>query len=496
MVALCRPEGQTIFGCRGRTRYTVSDMLLLLFLAGIGIFEAGGDVGKTVKPGSAEFDAERGTYRVTGAGTNMWFTEDAFHFVWKKVPGDAMLSADVEFVGAGKNAHRKAVLAVRDSLEAGAAYADVAIHGDGLTSLQYRPRTGVNTEEVRALAKGPRHVRIERRGERVMIWAGDEAAGPVTVALGGPVYIGIGVCSHEADLTETAVFSNLRLEEGRTTAAWRPRITGLAHVGLYVKDQDKAAAFYDQFLGFAEPYSTELRFIKINERQYLELFKETAGGSDRLSHISVETDDAEGMRRYLASRGIKVPDTVPKGKLRNSNFTIPDPDGHGLEFVQYEPDGWTVREHGKAMPDTRISTHMTHAGILVGALDPALRFYHDLLGFQETWRGSRDEKVLNWVNLKVPDGDDYIEFMLYDQLPAADQRGTAHHLCLVVPDIEKARETLAARPGYERPMEIRTGINRRRQLNLFDPDGTRVELMEPKTVDGKNVPPSKAAPPR
>jgi lactoylglutathione lyase len=239
-----------------------------------------------------------------------------------------------------------------------------------------------------------------------------------------------------------------------------------------------------------------LKFIKINERQYLELFKETGAGSDRLSHVAVEVDDAEAMRRYLAAHGVKVPDTVPKGKLRNSNFSITDADGHSLEFVQYEPDGWTVREKGKAMPESRIATKMTHAGILVGSLDPALRFYRDLLGFQETWRGSRDEKVLNWVNLKVPDGDDYIEFMLYDQMPAADQRGTAHHLCLVVPDIEKSRETLGARPGYDRPMEIRTGINRKRQLNLYDPDGTRVELMEPKTVDGRNVPPSKAPPPR
>lgn len=471
-------------------------MLLLALLAGVGIFEANGDVGKVAKPGSVDYDAARGTYRVTGAGTNMWFAEDAFHFMWKKVPGDAMLSADVEFVGEGKNAHRKAVLAVRESLEGGAAYADVAVHGDGMTSLQYRLRTGANTDEVRASAKGPRHVRIERRGDRVMIWAGEEAAGPVTVPLNGPVYIGLGVCSHEADLTETAVFSNVRLEEGRTTAVWRPRITGLAHVGLFVKDQDKAAAFYDQFLGFAEPYSTDLRFVKINERQYLEIFKETAAGSDRLSHVAVETDDAESMRRYLASRGIKVPETVPKGKLRNSNFSITDPDGHSLEFVQYEPDGWTVREKGKAMPETRISTRMPHAGILVGVLDPSLRFYHDLLGFQETWRGSRDDKVLNWVNLKVPDGDDYIELMLYDQLPAPGERGTAHHLCLFVDDIEKAKETLAARPGYDRAMEIRTGINRRRQLNLFDPDGTRVELMEPRTIDGKNAPSSKAPPPR
>ncbi len=162
------------------------------------------------------------------------------------------------------------------------------------------------------------------------------------------------------------------------------------------------------------------------------------------------------------------------------------------------PDGWSVREKGKHLSQG-VSSHMTHIGILVGALGPSLKFYGDVLGFQETWRGSRDGKVLNWVNMKVPDGDDYIEFMLYDDLPEPTRRGTAHHICLMVPDIQKAvgtLESLPARKSYTRPLEVRTGINRKRQLNLYDPDGTRTELMEPNTVDGKPTPPSPAPPPR
>src|SRR5205823_3325205 len=117
---------------------------------------------------------------------------------------------------------------------------------------------------------------------------------------------------------------------------------------------------------------------------------------------------------------------------------------------------------------------------------------------QEIWRGSRNGKVLDWVNLRVPDGQDYIEFMLYDPLPAETARGSAHHLCLVVPDLDKAAEVLKSRIAdvhYTRPLEIRTGINRKRQLNLFDADGTRTELMEPHTVDGKPAPSSNAPPP-
>ena len=274
----------------------------------------------------------------------------------------------------------------------------------------------------------------------------------------------------------------------------RPRIMGVAHLALYVHDIEKSRAFYKDFLGFGEPFhldnpngSLSLTFIKINDRQYIELFPETAPGTDRLNHISIETDNAEALRQYLGARGVTVPETVPKGRIRNSNFNVKDPDGHTVEIVQYEPDGWSVREKGKFMTDARVSRRLMHVGILVGSLEPAMKFYRDVLGFREIWRGSRDGKVLDWVNLQVPDGDDYLEFMLYKELPVPTARGTAHHLAL---------EAKPARKTYTRPIEVRTGTNRKRQLNLYDPDGTRSELMEPKTVDGVPAPSATAPPPR
>jgi lactoylglutathione lyase len=204
------------------------------------------------------------------------------------------------------------------------------------------------------------------------------------------------------------------------------------------------------------------------------------------------------MRLYLASRGLKVPDHVPKGRIGNLNFNINDPDGHTIEIVEYAADGWSLREKGKFMPAERISQHLLHAGILVGNLEAALRFYGDILGFHEIWRGSNNGQTLSWVNLRVPDGADYIEFMLYRNLPAPEKRGVEHHICLETPDVGAALARLDARPyrkSYARTLEPRTGINRRRQLNLFDPDGTRAELMEPVTVDGAPPPPSQAPPP-
>lgn len=289
------------------------------------------------------------------------------------------------------------------------------------------------------------------------------------------------------------------------SAQSRPNILGISHIALLVSDVEKSRAYYKDFLGYAEPFdlknpdgSLNLTFIKINDDQFLELFTGLKPNQDRLHQVAFIVENAEALRAYLAARGVKVPDRVPKGRIGNSNFSIQDPDGHTVEFVQYEPDGWTRREKGKFLPDTGVSQHLSHIGFLVGDLAAARKFYGDLLGFSETWRGSRDNRTLDWVTMKVPGSDDYVEFMLYSQLPAPDARGTVNHLSLEVADIEKAREKLEARPyrkGYTRPIEVRTGINRKRQMNLYDPDGTRTELMEKSTVDGQAAPSSMAPPP-
>jgi len=202
---------------------------------------------------------------------------------------------------------------------------------------------------------------------------------------------------------------------------------------------------------------------------------------------------------WLAAKGVKVPYKVGKGRIGNLNFNVHDPDEHTVEIVQYTPEGWTAREKGKYMPDTRISTRMMHTGVLVGDLDASLKFYRDILGGTETWRGGQTNKPLSWVNVKLADSPDYVELMLYETLPDPTKRGTAHHICLEVADVDKTLAVLRERAGrchYTRTMEIKTGINRKRQINVYDPDGTRVELMEPNTVDGKPAPSSTALPPK
>lgn len=287
----------------------------------------------------------------------------------------------------------------------------------------------------------------------------------------------------------------------------RPRLMGVAHMALYVSDIEKSRGFYRDFLGFQEPYqlnntdgSLSLTFFKVNEDQYIELFPGLKPEQDRLNHISFYTDDAEGMRAYLAARSVQVPARANKVRIGNTAFNAKDADGHTVEFTQYEPGSWARREKGKFIGSSRISTRILHVGILVGDAPEAMKFYGDVLGLKEFWRGnSVTSTEVSWINMRLPDGDDYVEFMLYSNLPAPTQRGSQHHICLEVPDIEKALKQLEATPYrklYTRPLEVRVGVNRRRQLNLFDPDGTRIELMEPRTVDGQPAPSSTAPLPR
>jgi catechol 2,3-dioxygenase-like lactoylglutathione lyase family enzyme len=172
-----------------------------------------------------------------------------------------------------------------------------------------------------------------------------------------------------------------------------------------------------------------------------------------------------------------------------------------VEFVQSLPTGIEMQDAGKFMPGTRIADAIYHVGFLVGNLDKSLAFYEGVLGFDETWRGASTPDELSWVNLQVPDGSDYIELMLYRKLP--ETFGTKNHVSLVVPDVQKAVAELEARTAYKtyltyaKPLAVQVGKNGKRQVNLYDPDGTRVELMEANTVDGKTAPSSTApAPPR
>lgn len=286
----------------------------------------------------------------------------------------------------------------------------------------------------------------------------------------------------------------------------RPKITGISHVGYFVSDLPEALKFWHDFLGYDEyfelkrPGTEDVRiaFLRINDRQHVELFTDRPPSpSNYMSHLCFTVDNIEQMKAYLRSRGVSVPDgKTGKTKAGDLAFEIRDPDGTLIEFVESLPTGIEAQTAGKFEPGTRISSQIYHVGFLVGNTQKSLDFYEGVLGFRETWRGASDPKVLSWINLQVPEGKDYIELMLYSQLPATF--GTQNHISLAVPDMAKAVESLKARAaaaGYAKPLDVRVGRNGKRQVNMYDADGTRVEMMEPFTADGKPVAPSQAPPP-
>lgn len=189
--------------------------------AALGLFEDHGDIGDVQHAGSVAYDAAEGTYLVTGGGENMWADVDAFHFVWKMAAGDLSLAADVRLVGEGGHEHRKAGLIIRQSLDPDAPYADVVIHGDGLTSIQYRDARGGPTREVQAnVTSAPKRIRIEKEGDYVSLSIAHEGealhatGGTFKIDLKEPFFIGLGVCAHDNNVAEQAVFSNVVLTHG------------------------------------------------------------------------------------------------------------------------------------------------------------------------------------------------------------------------------------------------------------------------------------------
>jgi len=270
----------------------------------------------------------------------------------------------------------------------------------------------------------------------------------------------------------------------------RPAIVGVSHIGLRTDNLAAARKFYGQVLGFQEPFTLDnpdgggllLTYFKINDHQYIEVFPGlTDPKQDRLSHISFETTDAEQLRAYLASQGVKVPDKLEPMLDGNRGFDVDDPDGHDVEFVEYRPGSLHSRNFGKFLGPERISDHMIHVGVVVKDRAAADHFYKDILGFQEIWHGGMDDKTTDWVDMRVPDGTDWLEYMLNVHDPDPKELGVMHHLALGVPSVKAGYEAVLKK-GLKPEEKPEIGRDGKWQLSLYDPNYTRVELMEPQPV--------------
>jgi catechol 2,3-dioxygenase-like lactoylglutathione lyase family enzyme len=284
-----------------------------------------------------------------------------------------------------------------------------------------------------------------------------------------------------------------RAQEKTTLTVRRPKIYGVAHIGLRTDNMQASRKFYTGVLGLAEPFSLDkppaegtgllLTYFKVNDKQYIEVFPElTDPKQDRLSHISFETSDAEQMRKYLASKGVKVPQKLEPMLDGNRGFDVFDPDGHDVEFVQYMPGSIHSKNFGKFLPKDRVSKRMIHVGVVVKDRAAADKFYKDILGFEEIWHGGMKDDVIDWVDMRVSDGTDWLEYMLNVKDPDPQELGVMHHLALGVPSVKAGYGAVKER-GAKLDEKPEIGRDGKWQLNLYDPNFTRVELMEPKPVE-------------
>lgn len=253
--------------------------------AELGLFEAQAEVGSAAKPGAASYQAADKSYLVSGGGENMWFTNDAFHFVYKRVSGDLALRAAISWMGTGGNAHRKACLVVRQSLSPDSAYIDVAVHGDGLTSLQFRDAPGGLTHEIQTRISRPARVGLERQGATFFMTLSEagsppsalEPAGPfIRVPFSDPVYVGLAVCAHDNRALEQARFSEVEL----ALTAPRPETQPVLHCALEtisIASKDRRAVHFTRDHIEAPNWTRDGRFLLFNSAGRIYRLPSTGG---------------------------------------------------------------------------------------------------------------------------------------------------------------------------------------------------------------------------
>jgi catechol 2,3-dioxygenase-like lactoylglutathione lyase family enzyme/type 1 glutamine amidotransferase len=266
----------------------------------------------------------------------------------------------------------------------------------------------------------------------------------------------------------------------------RPSITGISHLTLFADDFAKSQKFYADLVGWDQIPAGALarpgvRFYA-NHSQYVELVSPLIPGQlDRLDSIAFSTTDVEAMRRFLRAKDVAVPPSLTTDAEGNRSFAVQDPEGNKVVFQQ---DG----DHPPAEPASAgrsLSSHIMHAGYMVrnrAALD---HFYKDILGFHLYWQGGDPSNRVDWVMMQVPDGTDWIEYMLYlPAHPSLAQLGSANHLAPGVAsaaELEQKLDQHGWKPPGGRKAQL-LGVDGKIQIDLTDPDGTRIEFMEYKPV--------------
>lgn len=279
-----------------------------------------------------------------------------------------------------------------------------------------------------------------------------------------------------AFLVASTVAASAQLPDPAIT---RPKITGISHLALYTSNPAAADHFYRVTVGavkLPDPENPKGVRYALSATQFIEVLPLPPGaGINRLDHTAYNTDDAEGLRKYLASKAYKTPAKVEKGADGSRWFTVLDPEGNKVEFVELPHLPQAV-----AAPEA-IGRHIIHMGMLVHSRAVEDTFYRDLLGFRPYWFGGMAEGRTDWVSQQTPDGHDWLEYMLNARPDiSAHDLGVLDHFSIGEVSVDAAFKTLKdgdRLAGVEAQEHTQMGKDGKGQFNFYDPDGVRVELM-------------------
>jgi catechol 2,3-dioxygenase-like lactoylglutathione lyase family enzyme len=257
----------------------------------------------------------------------------------------------------------------------------------------------------------------------------------------------------------------------------RPKITGIDHVAFYTTQPDGVKQLYTVTLGLASAApleSGELVRYLVGKQWVGYSTAPDPNATDRMDHVAFTTENAEALRKYLLANGVKAQE-IQRRSDQSLAFMVSDPEGHHVEFVER-----SKTESTPTPPDTAVSHHMIHTGFIVHNKEAEDHFYRELLGFRPYWHGGMQDDKTDWISIQVADGTDWLEYMLNQpEHPDLQRTGVMNHISLGVSDMPKAQALLESHAwkvhGGEHPQMGRDG---KRQLNVFDPDYSRIELME------------------
>ena len=264
---------------------------------------------------------------------------------------------------------------------------------------------------------------------------------------------------------------------GQQAAAPRPKILGIDHVDFYTTNASANNHLYTESLGLASADPVEpgqmQRFV-VGSQWVGYSSAPDAKATDRMDHVAFRTDNCDGLRSYLSAKGIDVPETIDTLKDGSRSFKVKDPEGRTIEFVQ---------SSGKIMVQAGgpVSSRLIHAGFIVRDRAAEDHFYKDILGFHVYWYGWEKPGQLDWVAMQVPDGTDWLEYMLnVEQHPDLQETGVMNHISVGVRNMKDAYAKLQSHgwKPHDKDDHPEIGKDGKWQFDVFDPDYTRVELME------------------